>query len=51
MDSHSEAEAKAAHKAEWEAGDPCSVCGSTDTYGYAGNAGCRSCHAHDQDGG
>jgi hypothetical protein len=35
----------------WMAGDPCGACGSTDTYGYAGNGGCNSCHAHDQDGG
>lgn len=33
----------------WEPGDPCGVCGSTDTYGYAGNAGCRTCYAHDAD--
>lgn len=36
---------------EWQPGDPCGACGSTDTHGYAGNASCRTCHAHDQDGG
>lgn len=35
----------------WQPGDPCGACGSTDTYGYDGNAGCRGCGAHDQDGG
>jgi hypothetical protein len=45
-----EQEIKHANEA-WKAGDPCGVCGSRDTYGYAGNAGCNTCHAHDQDGG
>lgn len=43
------ADRNAEWQAPWEAGDPCSNCGSTATYGYAGCAGCRSCHAHDAD--
>ncbi len=39
-----------APRSGWQAGDPCGACGSPNTHGYAGNAGCRSCHAHDMDG-
>lgn len=36
--------------ADWKAGDPCAMCGSTDTGEENGDAFCRSCGVDDRSG-